>query len=188
MRRMNRVNDQNQFGKKVQFTGDRILKADVKLDEIDVIIIKALLKDARVGLKSIAEKCGLSPNAIHKRIHSLEASNVIVGSSTLFNPKILGDGFTVAMEITVYNENKNDIVDFIRRHPDVLMCIEGIGVCDILAIMTVSSVNELDQAKETIRRQTGVRNVETVILIEDIQFLFENLDISGVERIEGNRP
>ena len=176
------------LAKDLHFAGDMTQKAEVKLDEIDVIIIKALLKDARVGLKGIAEKYGLSPNAIHKRIHNLEASEVIVGSSTLFNPKILGDGFTVAMEITVYNENKNDIVDFIRRHPDVLMCIEGIGVCDILAIVTVSSVNELDQAKETIRRQTGVRKVETVILIEDIQFLFENLDISGEGSNERNRP
>ncbi|MCK9442381.1 MAG: hypothetical protein M0Q13_13305 [Methanothrix sp.] len=83
------------------------------------------------------------------------------------------------MEITVNNEKKNDLVKFVREHPDVLMCIEGIGVCDVLALITVKSVNELDYAKEAIRRQTGVKKVATIIMIDDIQFLFENLDISG---------
>jgi len=83
------------------------------------------------------------------------------------------------MEITADNTKKNDIVEFVRQQPDVLMCIEGIGMCDILAIMTVTGVNELDLAKETIRRQSGVKKIATVILIEDIQFLFENLDLSG---------
>jgi hypothetical protein len=50
--------------------------------------------------------------------------------------------------------------------------------------MTVSGVNELDRAKEAIRRQSGVRKVATIIMIDDIQFLFENLDLSGDKTIE----
>ncbi|MGD0953954.1 MAG: Lrp/AsnC family transcriptional regulator [Methanotrichaceae archaeon] len=163
--------------------GDTALSNEVELDEIDAKIIKALLKDARTSLKDIAEDCGLSSNAIHKRIRNLKASGVIAGATTLFNPLILGDRFTVCMEITVDN-TKIDIVEFVRQHPDVLMCIEGIGVCDIFAIMTVSGVNELDRAKEAIRRQSGVRKVATIIMIDDIQFLFENLDLSGDKTIE----
>lgn len=143
-----------------------------------------LLKDARTSLKDIAEDCELSSNAIHKRIRNLKASGVIAGSATLFNPSIFGYRFTVIMEITVYNEKKNDLVKFVREHPDVLMCIEGIGVCDVLAIITVKSVNELDCTKEAIRRQPGVRKVATIIMIDDIQFLFENLDILGDKTIE----
>jgi Lrp/AsnC family transcriptional regulator for asnA, asnC and gidA len=143
-----------------------------------------LLKNARTSLKDIANDCELSSNAIHKRIRNLEASGVIAGSATLFNPNMFGFGFTVIMEIVVNNENKNDLVRFVREHPDVLMCIEGIGVCDVLAIITVKSVNELDHAKEAIRRQTGVKKVATIIMIDDIQFLFENLDISGDKAIE----
>lgn len=166
------------------FREDIELSNEVELDEIDAKIIKALLKNARTSLKDIAEDCGLSSNAIHKRIHNLKASGVIAGSATLFNPSIFGYRFTVIMEITVYNEKKNDLVKFVREHPDVLMCIEGIGVCDVLAIITVKSVNELDYAKEAIRRQPGVRKVATIIMIDDIQFLFENLDISGDKTIE----
>jgi DNA-binding Lrp family transcriptional regulator len=168
----------------VYFREDIELSNEVELDEIDAKIIKALLKNARTSLKDIAEDCGLSSNAIHKRIHNLKASGVIAGSATLFNPSIFGYRFTVIMEITVYNEKKNDLVKFVREHPDVLMCIEGIGVCDVLAIITVKSVNELDYAKEAIRRQPGVRKVATIIMIDDIQFLFENLDILGDKTIE----
>ena len=164
--------------------GDSALSAEVELDEVDAKIIKTLLKDARTSLKDIARDCDLSSNAIHKRIHNLKASGVIAGSSTLFNPSIFGYRFTVGMEITVYNEKKNDLVEFVREYPDVLMCIEGTGVCDIFAIMTFSSVNELNHAKEAIRRQSGVRTVATIIMIDDIQFLFENLDLLGDKTIE----
>jgi Lrp/AsnC family transcriptional regulator for asnA, asnC and gidA len=152
---------------------------EVELDRIDAKIIKALLKDARTSLKDIAKECELSSNAIHKRICNLESSGVIAGSATLFNPRMFGFGFTVIMEISVNNENKNDLVRFVREHPDVLMCIEGIGVCDVIAIITVKSVNEWDHVKEEIRRQAGVKRVATIIMIDEIQFLFENLDISG---------
>ena len=147
-------------------------------------LIRMLSEEYGFDLKDIARDCDLSSNAIHKRIHNLKASGVIAGSSTLFNPSIFGYRFTVGMEITVYNEKKNDLVEFVREYPDVLMCIEGTGVCDIFAIMTFSSVNELNHAKEAIRRQSGVRTVATIIMIDDIQFLFENLDLLGDKTIE----
>jgi Lrp/AsnC family transcriptional regulator, leucine-responsive regulatory protein len=168
--------------------GDTALSAEVELDEIDAKIIKALLKDARTSLKDIAEDCGLSSNAIHKRIHNLKASGVIAGATTLFNPKIFGNRFAICMEITVDYDKKDDIVEFVREHPDVVMCIEGIGRCDILAFMTVKDVNALDLVKEAIRKQPGVKRVTTVIRLEEIQFLFENLDLLGGKTNGRNRP
>jgi hypothetical protein len=58
---------------------------------------------------------------------------------------MFGFGFTVIMEIAVNNENKNDLVKFVREHPDVLMCIEGIGVCDVLAISKEYSIEKVQK-------------------------------------------
>jgi Lrp/AsnC family transcriptional regulator, regulator for asnA, asnC and gidA len=93
----------------VYFQEDIALCNKVELDRIDAKIIKALLKDARTSLKDIANECELSSNAIHKRIRNLESSGVIAGSATLFNPRMFGFGFAVIMEISVNNDNKNDL-------------------------------------------------------------------------------
>jgi len=138
-----------------------------------------LLRDARTSLKDIAEDCGLSSNAIHKRIANLKASGVITGATTLFNPNLFGDVLAVCVEITVDYSMKERIVRFVREYPGVIMCIEGVGRCDILVFIAVVGIKELDLAKETINKQPGVKKVVTVVQIEEVQFHFDNLDLTG---------
>ena len=52
----------------------------MKLDEIDVKILHALIRDARTNLKDIAKECGVSSNAIFKRVKHLRDEGVIVGT------------------------------------------------------------------------------------------------------------
>lgn len=159
--------------------GDKKLGAEVELDEIDAKILKALLRDARTSLKDMADDCSLSSNAIHKRIAHLKASGVIAGSVTLFNPKLSGNMLAVSMEITVDYSAKDRIVRFVREYPGVVICMEGFGRCDILAFIAVVGINELDLAKETINKQPGVKKVVTAVQIEEVQFQFDNLDLTG---------
>ena len=57
------------------------MTSEVKLDEIDVKILSALIRDARTKLKEIAKECGLSSAAVFKRIKQLKSIGVIVGTT-----------------------------------------------------------------------------------------------------------
>jgi Lrp/AsnC family transcriptional regulator, leucine-responsive regulatory protein len=147
------------------------------LDEVDAKILKALLKDARTSLKDMAEDCGLSSNAIYKRIANLKASGVIVGTTVFFTSRFFGGKLAVSMEITVDASKKDRIVRFVREYPGVTICIEGIGRCDILAFAEVAGVDEMENVKETINKQPGVKSVTTSVQVEDVQFDFDSLNL-----------
>jgi len=162
-----------------------MLSTKVELDEIDAKILRALLKDARTSLKDIAEDCGLSSNAIHKRISKLKASGVIVGATTLFNLKLPSGMLGASIEITVHSSKKDSVLKFVREYPGVSICMEGTGRCDIIAFIAVTGVDEMDRAKEAINKQPGVKNVVTSVQVEDVQFNFDNLDLMGEGKTNG---
>ena len=62
----------------------------MKIDGIDKIIIKRLVKDARTPILSIAREVGISGAAIHQRLKKLEKSALIEGYKMVINPKSLG--------------------------------------------------------------------------------------------------
>jgi DNA-binding Lrp family transcriptional regulator len=59
------------------------MNPEVKPDEIDGKILRALIRDAHTKLKEIADDCGLSSSAIVKRIKRLKGIGVIVGTTVL---------------------------------------------------------------------------------------------------------
>jgi Lrp/AsnC family transcriptional regulator for asnA, asnC and gidA len=59
--------------------------AQAEIDEIDVKILHALIRDARARLKDIAKDCGVSSVAILNRIKRLKASGVITGATMFPN-------------------------------------------------------------------------------------------------------
>ncbi len=62
----------------------------MKIDGIDKIIIKSLVKDARTPILTIARKVGVSGAAIHQRLKKLDKSKLIDGYKMVLNPKALG--------------------------------------------------------------------------------------------------
>lgn len=60
------------------------------LDELDVKILKDLLKDSRKKFSDIARESGVSVPTIRARYKRLKDERYILGSTLLVNPKDLG--------------------------------------------------------------------------------------------------
>jgi DNA-binding Lrp family transcriptional regulator len=157
-----------------------------RIDEIDATILRMLLVDARTSLKDIAESCGVSSNAIHKRIKKLRSECIIIGSVTLFNPRYLGGSFTTSMELLTDYKQKTNVRETLQKHPRVIMCYEGVGRCDIFAIISVGTMEEMESMRKDIRNLPGVKKLVMSVRVDDFKFSYENLDLKNVEaRING---
>ncbi len=66
----------------------------VELDELDLRILDALLRDGRSPAAQIAEQIGLSRPAVADRIEKLERQGVIRGTTAVVDPNALGQGIT----------------------------------------------------------------------------------------------
>lgn len=155
-----------------------------RIDDIDATILRMLLVDARTSLRDIADRCGVSSNAIHKRIKKLRSEGIIIGSVTLFNPRFLGGSFTTSIELLTDYRQKRNVLETLREHPRVIMCYEGIGRCDIFAIVSVATVEEMESLREEVRNLPGVERLVMSVRVDDFQFFFDNLELGGKEAVE----
>lgn len=64
------------------------------LDQIDLDILKSLLRDGRAPAAQIAEQIGLSRPAIAERIEKLERAGVIRGTTAVIDPLAMGKEVT----------------------------------------------------------------------------------------------
>ena len=95
----------------------------MKIDGIDKIIIKRLIKDARTPVLSIAREVGISGAAIHQRLRKLEKSDLIDGYKMIINPKSLG--YTTTAFVGVLLDSSSQYSSVIKRLKEIPEVVES---------------------------------------------------------------
>lgn len=106
-----------------------------ELDATDRRILAALQKEGRISNADLAERIHLSPSACFRRVKRLEAEGVIRDYAALLNPRAVGRGATVFVEVTLTSQSEEILDAFekaVARVPDVLECHLMAGTADYL--------------------------------------------------------
>ena len=102
----------------------KILNEKVLIDGIDKIILKALVKNARISIMEISKLVGISGAAVHQRLKKLENSDLIKGSQIIINTKVLG--YKTMAFIGIYLDkaiiNNPEAVKNLKLIPEVIEC------------------------------------------------------------------
>jgi Lrp/AsnC family transcriptional regulator for asnA, asnC and gidA len=152
------------------------------LDEIDVKIIRSLQKDARTNFAQIAKDCGVSVDTVSKRFKRLLKSKVARGTTVLLNPKSFGFDCVASFGIRVDYPHVQEVVDFIRKIPDVVFCTQSMGRHNLFAIAVLRNVGRLSQLKESIKGHPMVREVAASIWVDEILLCPENFEFEHLRR------
>ncbi|UCC58221.1 MAG: Lrp/AsnC family transcriptional regulator [Candidatus Bathyarchaeum sp.] len=157
----------------------REMNCEVELDEIDVKILEALIIDARTKLKKIAEDCGISSNAIVKRIKHLKRIGVITGTAMFLEISKLGYTHIANIGINLDYAQENQVVKLIekRAQKNLVELSSSIGKYDMCALIFTKSMHELDNITQAIRKHPGVKRIAINIYVAKPHFSFENLDL-----------
>lgn len=158
----------------------------VKLDEIDIKIIRALQVDARTNFANIAKECGVSVDTISKRYKRLIRSGVARRTTVLLNPKSFGYDCVASFGIRVDYPHAEEVVDSVKKIAEVVFCAPSMGRHNLFAIAVLKNVGRLGQVKEFIQGHPRVREVSASIWVDEIllcpeNFEFEHLKISDRE-------
>ena len=156
----------------------RNLTAQVKIDEVDVKILRKLVADARTKLKDIAKECGLSSTAILKRVKRLEAAGVIVGSVLFLNMNQMGFMHAGSIVVNVNMHEKKEALRIIRNRSNLLVVGESAGINALRAFVVAKSLADLENLKQAIRNKLGSRKV-AVNIWGTPQFLFDNVELGS---------
>lgn len=152
------------------------------LDEVDLKIIRALQRDARTNFAGIAKDCGVSVDTVSKRFKRLLKSKVARGTTVLLNPKSFGFDCVASFGIRVDYPHVQEVVDYVKKTPDVVFCAESMGRHNLFAIAVLRNVGRLSQLKESIKGHPMVREVTASIWVEEILLCPENFEFEHLKR------
>ncbi|KAB1160801.1 MULTISPECIES: Lrp/AsnC ligand binding domain-containing protein [Tenacibaculum] len=140
----------------------------LKIDGIDKIIIKRLVKDARTPILSIAREVGISGAAIHQRLRKLDSSDLIDGYKMVLNPKALG--YTTTAFVGVFLEASSQYSSAIKRLKDIPEVVESHyttgNYAIFIKILCKNNEDLMHLLNKDIQTIKGVSRTETFISLD----------------------
>ena len=153
-----------------------------KMDQVDVRILKTLLKNPRTSFRKIAKDCKLSSNSIRLRFERLKEVGIITGAVMQVNPKSLGYDCIAFLGIQADPVKKKIVCDFLEKMPNIIQSIQPMGRYNIFSFVAINSVDELAQIVEQVGNHPEVWNVEACIWVDVTKMdRPENLEIKEYE-------
>ena len=89
--------------------------ARIKLDKIDLRILRDLQEDGRITNVDLAKHAGISPPPCLRRVRALEETGCIRGYHADLDPGALGYGVTVFANVGLNSQAEADLVAFEQR-------------------------------------------------------------------------
>ena len=93
-----------------------------ELDTADLKIVELLQEDARLPLKSIADKVSLTSPTVSARIDRLEKDGVITGYRASVNPEVFDYRIKAFINLEVEPVRKKEFYPYITNCPNVIEC------------------------------------------------------------------
>ena len=155
---------------------------NLKIDQVDLNLIRALQKDARTSFADIARDCGVSIDTISKRFRKMKKAGVVRGTTILLNPKSFGYECVGSMGVDINYPHLREVVESIRKIPEIIFCTTSMGKHDIFCIAVLKNVGLLGQVKDIIKGHPAVKEVTTNIWVEEILLCPENFELKHLER------
>ncbi|HUH69910.1 MAG TPA: Lrp/AsnC family transcriptional regulator [Mycobacterium sp.] len=135
------------------------------LDDVDRILVRALVADGRATLAELAASAGLSVSAVQSRVRRLESRGVISGYSARINPEAVGHLLSAFVAITPLDPSQPDDAPARLEHiGEIESCHSVAGEESYILLVRVESARTLEELLQRIRTTANVQTRSTIIL------------------------
>lgn len=140
------------------------------MDDIDRLLLEALIDDARLSYQQLAARVHLSSNSTADRVRRLRNSGVIEGFHAELNLAALGRTLHSLTDIKLKESiDRHDFERDLSGVPQVLSAIHTTGELDYQLWIVSRNTDELQSVVDTIR-QLGARDVQSRIVLGEIKY------------------
>lgn len=113
------------------------------LDELDIRILRELLRNSRRSFHQLAEELEVSTGTVLKRIKGMERGSIIKVYSILFDYRKLGYEVTAVTEVVASNGRLKEMETDISKIPSVCAVYDTTGSTDAIIISKFKSIDDL---------------------------------------------
>ncbi|MCD6530264.1 Lrp/AsnC family transcriptional regulator [Candidatus Bathyarchaeota archaeon] len=139
------------------------------LDDLDIKILKELLKNARLSYRAIAGKVGVAIGTVISRIKRMEKDNLIIGYSALLNHEKLGYQLTVITEITVSKGKLVEVENEVAKLPNVCCVYDITGLTDAIVIAKFKDRKSLSNFTKSLLSLPYVERTNTHVVLTTVK-------------------
>jgi len=160
------------------------------LEDIDVKILKELLKDGRKSFTTIAEECHTSKDIIWKHYSEMKKAGIIVGATIQYNYPCFGYEGIASIRLSVGSQHLNELFEQLTKIPNIRPFRIYNSAYNIGVFATIKNLKDLDNIKEMLIRRHPIIASKTYIWI-DVRNTPENLSLCFAQnngQVEEKKP
>lgn len=135
-----------------------------QLDAKDQQILTILSREARIPMKALAARVGLSRSATGERVAQLERSGVIRGYRADIG-HMDSDVIRAFLLVTLARTPSLGILDMLAGHAEVRRVSSISGHLDLVVEVEVPSMDRLNTLRDHIAGTVGVQDLTTLIVL-----------------------
>ncbi|MCO6499591.1 MAG: Lrp/AsnC family transcriptional regulator [Vicingus serpentipes] len=141
----------------------------MKLDQLDLSILKRLQENGKVTNLQLSKDIGLSPAPTLERVKKLESNGFIKSYHALVDESKLNLGLTAYMQVSLIRQRENAIANFvdkINKIDEVTECYNVTGQADYLLKIIVKDIAAFDElVKNKLSLIEEIRNMYSMVVI-----------------------
>lgn len=153
------------------------MTADIKLDQLDLRLLRALQSNGRATYDDVAASVGLSASSALRRVKRLEELGVIAGYVAILSPERLGLGLTAYINVRLEKHaetHKRSPMDAfresVRAWPEVVECVSLSGEMDYLLRVVVTDMADYSRfVMDTLLRHPSVQDCKTSFVMDRVK-------------------
>ncbi len=145
----------------------------MKLDKRDRRILSELQRDSRLTMQELADRVGTSSSACWRRVKALEEAGVIDRYAAIVDTRKAGFELSSIVHVSLARHEQQNVDNFVReisRHPEVLECFSTSGEADFHLRVVVENMDAYNRfLDDFIFRLPGVSQVRSNIVLKEIK-------------------
>ncbi|GAB0117098.1 Lrp/AsnC family transcriptional regulator [Acidisoma sp. 7E03] len=147
------------------------------LDLFDRKILAIIQQDCQQKAELIAEKVGLSPSAVQRRIKRLRAERVIAAEVAVLDRRAVGRLMTFIVGLEIERENYTALAHFRRwvsAQSEIQQAYYVTGQVDLMLVIVAEDVEAFDRvAARIMENNPQIRRMTTNVVLEPLKLGLE---------------
>lgn len=144
-----------------------------KLDKIDRLILRELVKNSRITNQQLSERVGLSASPCYRRLRALEDEGVITGYTATLNEKAIGLSVAVFMSVKLERQIDSSLNNFeqeVAKYPEIVDCWLMTGDNDYLLRVLVPDLIEYENfLTGTLTKIPGIASIQSSVSLRRVK-------------------
>jgi Lrp/AsnC family transcriptional regulator, leucine-responsive regulatory protein len=145
------------------------------MDSFDVKILNIVQSDNRLPVEKIANRIGLSPSAVQRRLKRLREDGIIEADVAVISPEAIGRTLTAIVGVIIDKERPLSLAlaefkNLMLKTPEVMQCYDVTGEADFIVIITARDMQEYEViSRQLFMENPNVRRYKTSLVVRRIK-------------------